>query len=302
MIDTRFTREFGLTLPIALAPMAHAAGGRLAAAVARAGGLGLIGGGYCNAEWIDAQFELTKNEAVGCGFITWRLAEVPSLLDRVLERKPRAIFLSYGDPRPFSKALTRAGVPLICQVQDLASARQAVEAGAAVIVAQGSAAGGYAAHRATLTLVPELADFIYRTAHDVLLLAAGGIADARGLAASIVMGADGVVLGTRLWASEEALVHPNQIAAALTAGGDDTRRTKNIEQMQGLDWPEPYTARTLTNPIADEHLEADLPANDITVGEGIGIIRDAPPVQDVLDTMARRAERMLIDVSRKVIC
>ena len=289
---------FGLTIPVVLAPMAHASGGRLAAAVAKAGGLGLIGGGYCDADWIDAQFDQTGSEAVGCGLITWRLAEVPGVLDRVLRRRPRAIFLSFGDPRPHAPAIKQAGVPLICQVQDMASARQAIEAGADVIVAQGSEAGGHGAHRSTLTLIPELADHLYYAAHDTLLLAAGGIADSRGLAACISMGADGAVMGTRLWASQEALVHENQVAAVLQADGDSTLRTTCIDKARGLNWPAPYTVRVMANTFTDRWhedpdgldaagpdeaarwqqawKEGDTSVGNAIVGESIGIIRSAP--------------------------
>ena len=148
MIDTRLTRSFGLTHPIVSAPMAMASGGALAAAVSGAGGLGLIGGGYGDPEWIDQAFRDAGNTSVGCGFITWKLAERPDLLARVLERDPAALFLSFGDPRPFASEIDAAGVPLICQVQTLEHARQALEAGARVIVAQGTEAGGHGAARA----------------------------------------------------------------------------------------------------------------------------------------------------------
>ena len=125
-MQTRLTERFNLEMPIVLAPMAGATGGRLAAAVSKAGGLGLIGGGYCDAGWIENEFAQAGNVAVGCGFITWCLSD--ALLASVLARKPQAIFLSFGDPMPFSPAIHAAAVPLICQVQTLKDARRAVEA------------------------------------------------------------------------------------------------------------------------------------------------------------------------------
>ena len=282
MIDTRLTRQFGLTCPVVLAPMHRVAGGRLAAAVTRAGGLGLIGGGDCDPEWIEAQFHEAGEEAVGCGLTTSRLAETPDVLDRVLEHRPRAVYLAHGDPRPFAARISQAGARLICQIQDLEAARLAIEADAAVIVAQGNAAGGSIGQRSTMTLVPELADILYREAHDTLLLAAGGIADSRGLAAAIVMGADGVVMGTRLWASKEALVHPDHLTAVLNATGDDTVRVQAAAGLQDM--------RVLKN------------TDEAAVGEGIGVIHSAPPVEDVLNSIARKAERLLTHVQRKVIC
>lgn len=115
--------------------MAVAAGGRLAAAVSQAGGLGLVGGGYGNPEWLDAEFERAAGAAVGCGFITWALERSPDVLDHVLQRRPRAILLSFGDPRRIAPKVHAAGVPLLCQVQNRTDAELALEARADVIVA-----------------------------------------------------------------------------------------------------------------------------------------------------------------------
>ncbi|WP_352828412.1 nitronate monooxygenase [Mesorhizobium sp. M0494] len=124
-----------------------------------AGGLGLIGGGYGDADWLTREFERSGNRPVGCGFVTWSLARNPRLLDKALERRPSAIFLSFGDPAPFSPAIRAAGVPLICQVQSLDDARRALDAGADIVVAQGAEAGGHGEKRATFTFVPEVANW-----------------------------------------------------------------------------------------------------------------------------------------------
>ena len=110
--------------------MAFAAGGALAAAVTRAGGLGLIGGGYGDAAWLERSSPWPTANASGVGFITWSLARTPALLARVLQHRPAAVMLSFGDPRPFADEIRGAGAPLICQCQDLAHVREAVEAGA----------------------------------------------------------------------------------------------------------------------------------------------------------------------------
>ncbi len=245
MIRTRLTERFGLAHPVISAPMAFAAGGRLAAAVTRAGGLGLIGGGYGDPEWVAGEFAAAGNARVGCGFITWALAERPAALEVALGHAPAALFLSFGDPAPFYPRIAEAGVPLIAQVQTLRDAAHAADTGAAVVVAQGSEAGGHGEKRATLTLVPEVADWLARRAPEVLLVAAGGIADGRGLAAALVLGADGVLVGSRLWASEEARVAEAMHAAALAASGDDTIRTDVMDVARGLDWPARYSCRVL---------------------------------------------------------
>lgn len=315
MIGTRLTRAFGLVHPAISAPMAGAGGGALAAAVSRAGGLGLIGGGYCDGDWIDAQFAAAGNEAVGCGFITWKLAETPDLLAEVLARRPRAVFLSFGDPVPFAAKIHAAGVPLIAQVQDVAGARQALAAGAEVIVAQGGESGGHGARRATLTLVPEIADLLAARSPDTLLVAAGGIADGRGLAAALMLGADGVLLGTRLWASAEALVPAGQVTAALAAGGDATLRTRVVDVVRGLDWPDAFDIRVLGNRFTDRwhddpdglraagdaersRWQAAFDAGDAetgnpVVGEGIGLIHDRPPAGEIIEHMVAEAQELI---------
>ncbi len=311
---TRLTDAFDLEHPIVSAPMAKAAGGRLAAAVSHAGGLGLIGGGYGDAGWIEGAFAEAGNARVGCGFITWKMAENPAVLDQVLARDPAALCLSFGDPAPFAPRIHDAGVPLICQVQTLRDAQRAAECGARVIVAQGSEAGGHGERRGTITLVPEVADWLAGHAPDVLLLAAGGIADGRGLAAALMLGADGVLIGSRLWAAREAQVSDAMTDAAIAATGDETIRSTVMDAARGLRWPARYTARVLRNPVTErwhddpESLRADRAAQaewaagwaegdparaNTFVGEAAGLIHDRPPVADIITRMTAEAEALL---------
>ncbi len=315
MIRTRLTARYHLTHPILSAPMALASGGALAAAVSRAGGLGFIGGAYGDAAWIMRAFQEAGGARVGCGFITWKLAETPELLTRVLERRPAALFLSFGDPAPFADQIATAGVPLICQVQTLRDAQHAADVGADVIVAQGAEAGGHGEKRATMTLVPEVADWLAVHAPDVLLLAAGGIADGRGLAASLMLGADGVLVGSRLWASTESLAHPEMVKAAIAATGDDTIRSTVMDVARGLNWPARYTARVLKNAFTDRwhddpggllrlaETEAarwsaaweagDVEVANTFVGEVAGLIRGCEPAGEIVRAMATEAEALL---------
>ena len=314
-LSTRLTGRFGLAHPIVLAPMAFAAGGRLAAAVSDAGGLGLVGGGYGNKDWIDAQLDIADPSRVGVGFITWSLARSPELLEHVLGRRPRAIFLSFGDPRDPAQQVKEAGVPLLCQVQNREDAELAIEAGADVIVAQGSEAGGHGDTRGTFTLVPEVADLLASRSPDTLLCAAGGIADGRGLAAALVLGADGVVVGSRLWATAEANVSQSMQDAALASTGDGTVRTTVADVVRKLDWPERFTARVLRNRFTDtwhgreEQLreadpqverdwvkgwaDGDPERSNTFTGEGIGLIHSIEPAAAVLEQMSTRATTLL---------
>lgn len=316
-IHTRLTKRLGLVHPILSAPMAAAAGGGLAAAVTAAGGLGLIGGGYGNAAWLDLEFARAGNQRVGCGFITWSLAREPALLDTVLARMPAAVMLSFGDPAPFAGAVHAAGAMLICQCQTIAHVGEALDAGADAIVAQGAEAGGHGQSRATLTLVPEVADMLARRSPETLLLAAGGIADGRGLAAALALGADGVLMGSRFWACTEALVHPRHHAAALLADGDGTVRQRATDIERRLDWPRQFTARALRNGFTREwdgreaeqlataterggQYRAAFEAGDperagVFVGEAAGLIHEVGGAREVIERTVAQAVRVLRD-------
>jgi len=316
-LHTRLTRRLGIEHPILLAPMGSAAGGRLSAAVTAAGGLGLIGGGYGDADWLEREFAEAGNARVGCGFITWSLARKPQLLDQVLLHSPAAVMLSFGSPLPFAQKIKAAGASLICKVQTMAHAREAVEARADIIVAQGAEAGGHGVSRATLTIVPEIADYLARSAPATLLLAAGGIADGRGLGAALMLGADGALIGSRFWASEEALVPKSFQAAAVAAQGDDTIRTTVVDVARKIDWPQPFTARVmktrfttqwhgreteLAQPaVVEREMERYLDAarrgdadnTGVFVGEAVALIRDIQPAGVILRQIVAEAEELL---------
>jgi nitronate monooxygenase len=314
-LATRLTRALGVRHPVVLAPMAFAAGGALAAAVTRAGGLGLIGGGYGDADWLEQQFAAAGGERVGVGFITWSLAKKPSLLGPVLRHRPAAVMLSFGDPRPFADAIRAAGAVLICQCQDMAHVRTAVAAGAAVVVAQGSEAGGHGAQRGTLSFVPEVADHLEQHAPATLLLAAGGIGDGRGLAAALMLGADGVLVGTRLWAAREALVKEGHQRALLATDGDGTLRSRIPDIVRQLPWPAGFTARIRRNAFTrrwhgrEEALQAaaavegprykeaaeagDPEQTAVWFGEAAGVIHSIAPAGEIVEEMVAMAAQRL---------
>ncbi|MBK7717778.1 MAG: nitronate monooxygenase [Simplicispira sp.] len=324
---SRFSRKFLLTTPIALAPMALASGGALAAACARAGALGVVGGGYGDLDWTQREYRLALQAAasqrIGIGFITWKLDEDASALDWVLdlpaEERPRAVMLSFGDARRYAARIAASGAPLICQIQRLEQAKQALEAGAQVLVAQGAEAGGHGMNgldgRSTLTLVPELADWLASKAPETLLLAAGGIADGRGLAAALTLGADGALLGTRLWATQESLAPLGAKQAALAAGGDGTARSAVFDILRRKHWPAPYDFRALRNDLhrswegrvdalraapeaARASYDAGVQAGDYsrahaTVGEAIGLVHDLPEAGVLVKRLHAQAQAVL---------
>lgn len=310
-IRTSLTERLDIIHPVLLAPMAGVSGGRLAAAVSEAGGLGIVGGGYGDRDWLTAQLAAAGNAHVGVGFITWSLMKQPDLLDLALDRAPRAIMLSFGDIRPFAHKVKAAGVPLICQVQSVAQAREVIAEGADVVVAQGTEAGGHGARRATLPLVPAVVDL----AGDVPVVAAGGVADGRGLAAALMLGAAGVLCGTAFYVSSESLVHPNLKRAAVAGEGDRTLRSSVIDVARDIPWPEEFNIRTLRNGFIEQWADdvaglrasraqeqaryaqgrdaGDPEVSAVIVGEGIDLIHAETGAGDVVRGMVGEAESRL---------
>ena len=224
--------------------MGSVSGGHLAAEVSNAGGLGMVGGGYGDPSWLREELARVKartHRPWGVGFITWSIDR--SRIELALEYQPAALMLSFGDPRPYGALVRAAGSKLICQVQDIEGARIAQQAGADLIVAQGSEAGGHGARRATLPLVPAVVDAVAPTP----VLAAGGIADGRGLAAALMLGAQGVLIGTRFYASVEALGAEEAKRRIVAAKGAEAVRTRVFDIVRKFPWPEENTGRALRN-------------------------------------------------------
>ncbi|MGB2591813.1 MAG: nitronate monooxygenase [Candidatus Acidiferrum sp.] len=318
-IKTRVTERFGIRHPILCAPMALVAGGELAAAVTWAGGLGIVGGGYAGALGgepdLDAELVGAKAGKFGVGFITWALERTPKMLTGALKHAPYCVFLSFGDARPFAKEIREAGALLICQVQFLEQIEMAVEAGAAAIVAQGTEAGGHGAGRSTLPFVPEAADYLKKHSPETLLLASGGIADGRGLAAALMRGAEGVVMGTRFWASAEAMTPKSHTDRAIAATGDATVRTKALDALRGTPWPREYSFRFLKNGLSGEWAERegaafeaygsyaqkyaearaknDLETMAVVGGEAVGLVKSRPSAEEIVKEMVEQAAELL---------
>jgi nitronate monooxygenase len=312
-LRTPFTEYFGVRHPIALAPMGFSAGGALAAAVSNGGGLGLVGAGRGDRDWLARELPIVAEgtgRPWGVGFQSWSASV--ATVEFALGHRPRAVMLSFGDPGPFIKPIRQAGAALIIQVTDLDEARQALDAGADVIVAQGTEAGGHSGGRgrSTLPFVPIVADLAGPTP----VLAAGGIADGRGVAAALVLGAAGALVGTRFQATPEALVQPAITKAIIEGLGEDTERNTVLDIARGAPWPSKYPARTLGHPFLDqwrgrdEELAADagalrayqervergeLPPTPVWASEAIDLITDLMPAADLVGALAAQAEEAL---------
>ncbi|MBC9716620.1 nitronate monooxygenase [Streptomyces sp. TRM66268-LWL] len=314
-LATAFTELSGVEHPIALAPMGGSAGGALAGAVSRGGGLGMLGSGDGDPEWLAREVTLLDEARAGrpwgIGFLTW--AVTGERVAQALELGPSAVMLSFGDPGPCAQLVRDAGALLMLQVTDLEEARRAVDLGADVIVAQGTEAGGHGAvrGRSTLPFVPAVVDL----ADPTPVLAAGGIADGRGVAAALALGAAGALLGTRFQATAESLVDPDTAAALVAASGQDTERSRVLDLARGSSWPAGYAARTLGHPFLDvwrgredeladaagdvrrEYEEAvargRIPALPQWAGEGVDLIGDLPSAAALVPALAAQAERTL---------
>ncbi|HVV24253.1 MAG TPA: nitronate monooxygenase [Pseudonocardiaceae bacterium] len=305
---TAFTDLCSVRHPIALAPMGGSAGGALTAAVCRGGGLGLLGAGNGNRAWLDRELPLAAavEQPWGVGFQSW--AVDVATVEHALEWRPAAVMLSFGDPAPFVDPVRQAGAVLIIQATDMAEARQAVDLGADVIVAQGTEAGGHGARRgrSTLPFVPAVVDLVAPTP----VLAAGGIADGRGVAAALALGAAGALIGTRFQATVEALVDAEVTKAIIDARAEDTERSTVLDVARGSRWPARYSARTLGHPFLDrwrdKPIDADaqrayragvadgeFPRQPVWAGEGVDLITDQPSAADLVGVLAAQAERAL---------
>ena len=311
VIETALTRLLGITHPILLAPMGSAAGGKLAAAVTHAGGLGLIGSGYADGGAVSRELVAAGNARVGVGFITWALDAKPDALRVALDAKPAAIMLSFGDPAPYAAAIRDAGSKIICQVQTLAEAEQAARLGVDVIIAQGRDAGGHSGTtRGTMGLVPAVVDI----AGSIPVVAAGGIADGRGLAAVLNLGASGVSMGTRFTATRESLWDDAMRSQVIEAGGDQTAQTRVFDIVRGAPWPEHYPGRALKNDFFqrwhgdEEQLQAARPDEEKTylgtrlddfstrvvwAGEGVDLVKDVPSAAEVIERIVTDAAAVL---------
>jgi nitronate monooxygenase len=312
MLTTGFTSMFGLTEPVALAPMGGAAGGALAAAVSNGGGLGLLGAGRADdPAWLDHELDVLTSATDapwGVGFQAW--AARAGFVERVLAHEPAAVMFSFGDPEPLLAPVRASPARLIVQVTDLDEARHALDLGADVLVAQGTDAGGHGGTRGTMGFVPAVVDLAPGTP----VLAAGGIADGRGVAAALALGAAGALVGTRFLATPEALISPAYSKALLEHDGGDTERSRVLDIARGAPWPSRYTARTLTTAFLERwrNREDDLHADPearaafqaaawrgeveaavFWASDALDLVHDLVPAADLVTALSDEAETAL---------
>lgn len=284
----------GLTFPVLNAPMGGAAGGRLAAAVSRAGGLGMIGMGSA------ATPEVLRRELgelggyggpFGIGLVHWVMSEQPELLEVALSAQPALLSVSFGEDTEAGAATGNgpawvrrahdAGVVVATQVATVQDAVRAVDAGVDVLVARGAEGGGHG--KPVMGTLPLLTGVLDAVA--VPVLAAGGIASARGLAAVLAAGASGAWLGTVFTVCPEALTAPSAREQLLAADSGATVTTREFDIAQHYPWPATIPERVL---VGDD--QRPTPVN---AGQGVGMVSAVSSVAEVIAGLAGGAGELL---------
>ncbi len=290
----------GINRPVLLAPMANIAGGRLAAAVSNAGGLGFIGGGYGDLDWINRELDEADGSFVGVGLITWNLPV--GVLDAIAQRRPAAVWLSFGDATPLLAPINGAGLVSVCQVGSVDEARAVVASGANVLVAQGNSSGG---HGWDGPVLEALVAGISESLPEVPLVAAGGINDQSDFEWFHELGAAGVALGTAFYATEEALDVDEAKQRLVSAKTDDTVRSTVYDIIRGPEWPAEFNGRSLRSELLDrwasdldglrdslddikaEYAKAvadrDMDRRVVWAGRGVGAIKEIVPAASIVE-------------------
>ena len=314
MITTPLCQLLGIEHPVFNASMAGTAGGALAAAVSNAGGFGMIGGTSAGgAAWLREQIAIARAQTArpfGVGFIS-SFPDTAELMAVALEAGVAAINHSFADPAPFVPAAHAAGAKVFTQVQSLAGAIRAAEAGVDVIIAQGGEAGGHAGHTGTFALLPAIVDVVA----PIPVVAAGGIADGRGFAAALMLGAEGIWMGTRFVASPEWGGQTWEQAAVLAATADDTIQTSVydrlfdrpfpagiddrmvlnafIAQWQGNDTEVTPGNQALQDVVRRAEEQGDLSIAGVSAGVSAGLIAATQPAAEIVQAIVRDAEALL---------
>jgi nitronate monooxygenase len=317
VLQTRLCDLLGIEHPVLNAPMGGGdAPARLAAAVSEAGGLGLIGGTTIGGvDWLVDQIrearELT-DRPFGVGVIS-HLPNAGELTAAALREGVRVIAHSFADPAPFVDDAHAAGAVVLAQVRTVEAARRAASCGVDVVTAQGTEAGGHTGMISTLPLVPRVVDAVA----PIPVVAAGGIADGRALAASLMLGAEGVWIGTRFLATHECGVSDAYKARVVAATGDETVLTDVFDVALGMPWPEGVSGRALRNDFferwdgredalrawASEHREeyrgigGDLEVAERAVwaGEAAAFVTERESAGDVVRALVAEAAAALTD-------
>jgi enoyl-[acyl-carrier protein] reductase II len=306
MLRTKICDLFGIEYPIIQGGMAHVATAELAAAVSNAGGLGIVGGGAPEADWMREQIHLTRkltDKPFGANVLLIS-PFAKQVIDVVVEEKVTVVTTGAGNPGPYVPRFKEAGIKVMPVVASVALARRLERAGVDAFVAEGMESGGETGQITTLPLVPQVVDSV-----TLPVVAAGGFADGRGLVAALALGAQGIQMGTRFVCSEESVAHPDYKKAILDASD---RSTVLSGQSTG------YPLRCLENKFAREYMEketsgmpveelfqlgvgkmrlgmieGDTEGGTLLAGQISGMIKEIKPVKAIIDEIVAEAEAII---------
>lgn len=306
MLKTRITEELGIEYPVIQGGMAWVADYHLAAAVSRAGGLGIIGAGGAPAEFVRDQIRRTKEiteRPFGVNIMLMN-PEADGIAQAVVEEGVKVVTTGAGNPGKYMKQWKDAGIRVIPVVASVAMARMMERAGADAVVAEGMESGGHIGFATTMTLVPQVADAV-----EIPVIAAGGIADGRGMAAAFMLGADAVQIGTRFVAAEESIAHENYKKKIIGAKDIDSEVT-------GMSHGHPV--RQLRNQMTREYLklekagasfeeleqltlgalrkavvEGDTVNGTLMAGQIAGLVKKEQPCKEIIEEIMSQAEKLL---------
>ncbi len=305
-MKTEITRLLGIEYPIIQGGMAWVAEHHLAAAVSEAGGLGLIGAANAPAEWVRDQIralrELTdKPFGVNIMLMSPYADDVAKV---VAEEKVPVVTTGAGNPEKYMAMWKEAGIKVIPVVASVALAKRLERCGIDAVVAEGTEAGGHIGEITTMALVPQVVDAV-----NVPVIAAGGIADGRGMAAAFMLGAQGCQLGTRFLASKEAVVHENYKNCVLNAKDIDVKVTgrstghpirvirnnmvreylKLESQGAGLEELELMTVGALRKAV----VEGDVENGSLMAGQIAGMIKDILPCKQIIENLVNETDALM---------
>jgi NAD(P)H-dependent flavin oxidoreductase YrpB (nitropropane dioxygenase family) len=323
MIRTPVCDLLHIDHPIALGGMGSVYAPDLVAAVSSAGGLGAMGCHYLRPDQVQAGAAAIRertNRPFALNFLLFDVRE--DAFSAALELHPPVLAFAWPraeqDVKPYIERAHAAGCRVTFMAGGVPEAVKAAKAGADVIIAQGTEGGGHVGWQTTLTLVPMVVDAVA----PIPVLAAGGIADGRGLAAAIALGADGVLLGTRFLASHESSLHPNFKQAILESDGHDTllseipdiaaglvwpgamsrsRRNRFIERWAGREWALRQRRAEAHAALQAARRNGDLNAAVLSMGQDAGLIHEILPAAEIVSRIAAEAERILTDRLPRVI-
>lgn len=306
-MNTKITELLGIKYPILQGGMAWIAESGLAAAVSNAGGAGIIAGGSAPAELIREEIHKAKaltDKPFGIN-IMLMAPNADDLAQLVIDEKIPFITTGAGNPGKYMEKWLEAGIKVIPVVPSVALAKRMERAGAAAVIAEGTESGGHIGENTTMCLVPQVVDAV-----NIPVIAAGGIADGRGIAASFMLGAEGVQVGTRFLACEECKIHPTYKELVIDAKDTDSVvtgrytghpcrnvRTKFAKKLatgekDGTLTPDEFeklTVGALRKAVQDGNLDE----GSFLCGAIAGMINEVKPAKDIIEEMFAGAEKLL---------